>query len=56
MALVHAGRRRIDDDLAAVAVIFDFINPSVALWRSVNQRRQLRLDEEEPLTQKRPEY
>ena len=45
----------IDDDLAAVSIVFDFVNPSVALWRSLNQRRQLRLDEEQPLTQTRPE-
>ena len=33
----------------AIAVIFDFVNPAVALGRVVDQRRQLELDKRKPV-------
>ena len=38
----------LDQQLGAVAVIFDFVKPAVALGRRLDQRRQLKLDEPEP--------
>ncbi|ESZ40829.1 hypothetical protein X730_29865 [Mesorhizobium sp. L103C565B0] len=35
----------IDDDLAAIAVELDFVNPFVAFGRLLDQARQQRLDE-----------
>ena len=40
-------RRQLDNKLRAIAVIFDFVNPAIALGRVIDQRRLLNLDEVE---------
>jgi hypothetical protein len=34
--------------LRAVAIVFDFVNPVLALWRLIGRRSKLWLDEPEP--------
>jgi hypothetical protein len=34
--------------LRAVAIVFDFVNPVLALWRLIDRRSKLWLDEPEP--------
>ena len=38
----------LNQHLGAIAIVFDFVNPVLALWRLIDQRRKLWLDKPEP--------
>ena len=51
MAVAREGTRlaALDDEFGPIAIVFDFVNPAVALGRIVHQRRQLKLDKRKPV-------
>lgn len=44
-ARIGAYHVTLQDELRAIAVVLDFVNPFAALWRLIGQARELRWDE-----------
>jgi hypothetical protein len=45
----YAGSPPLKQDLAAIAVLFEFVNPVLPLWWLIDGESELRLDEPEPI-------
>jgi hypothetical protein len=43
------GFSSLDQHLGAIAIVFDFVNPVLALWRLIDKGSKLWLDEPEPI-------
>ena len=42
------GFSSLDEHVGAIAIVFDFVNPVLPLWRLIDRGSKLRLDEFEP--------